>query len=118
MKRNKIIFMVATGLLSAMMIMSAGMYFFNYEEVSGVFEQLGFPTFIIYPLAILKILGLVAIWTRVSTTLVYFAYAGFLYDFILAFTSHLAIGDGEQGGAVVATLVWLVSFMYYKKLYA
>ncbi|MEQ8926172.1 MAG: DoxX family protein [Fulvivirga sp.] len=118
MKKNKIIFSVATGLLSALMLISAGMYFFNYDEVSGVFAQLGYPTYIIYPLAVLKVLGLIAIWTRLSTTLVYFAYAGYLYDFILAFSAHMAIGDGQQGGAVVATLLWLISFIYYKKVYA
>ncbi len=35
-KRNKVIYWVATGLLSLMMIMSAGMYLFNTEQVSGV----------------------------------------------------------------------------------
>ncbi|QSE97717.1 DoxX family protein [Fulvivirga lutea] len=118
MKKNKIIFMIATGFLSVLMLMSAGMYFFNYDEVSGIFDQLGYPTYIIYPLGVLKVLGLVAIWTRLSTTLVYFAYAGFLYDFMLAFSAHVAIGDGQQGGAVVAIVLWLISFTFYKKVYA
>ena len=100
------------------MLMSAGMYIFNNNEIIIVFGNLGYPAYLVYPLAALKVLGLVAIWTRLSTSLVYFAYAGFLFDFILAFFAHLAIGDGEQGGAVVALVLWLVSFTYHKKLYA
>ena len=47
-KRDKIIYWIATGLLSAMMLMSAGMYIFNNDTVTTVFTKLGFPTFIIY----------------------------------------------------------------------
>lgn len=83
-----------------------------------IFQSLGYPTYLVYPLAAVKVLGLIAIWTRFSTSLVYFAYAGFLFDFLLAFFAHLAISDGEQGGAVVAVVLWLVSFTFYKKLYA
>jgi len=63
-KRNKIIYLVATGLLTAFMSMTVGMYIFNNEMVSEVFTKLGYPTYIIYPLAITKILGLIAIWTK------------------------------------------------------
>lgn len=62
-KRNKIIYWIATGLLTVLLLMSAGMYIFNYEMVSYALK-LGYPTYIIYPLAILKILGLMAIWTK------------------------------------------------------
>lgn len=118
MKRDKIIFMIATGLMSLMMLLSASMYFINNAEISTIFESLGYPTYIVYPLAVAKILGIVAIWSRLSTTLTYFAYAGFLYDFILALVAHLHVNDGEHIGAIVALIVWSVSFMYYRKLYA
>ena len=38
------------------------MYFFNHEEVAGMFTDFGYPTYIIYPYAIAKLLGLIAIW--------------------------------------------------------
>lgn len=101
-----------------MMLMSAGMYVFNHEEISALFEAMHYPAYVVYPLAALKVLGLIAIWTRLSTTLTYFAYAGFLYDFILAFFAHYIVSDGEHGGAMVAITLWLVSFTYYKKLFA
>jgi hypothetical protein len=94
MKAAKITYFVATGLLSAMMLMSAGMYFFNHQEIAKAFAALGYPLHIIYPLAVAKLLGLVAIWSGISPTLRRLAYAGFLYTFILATTAHLVAGDG------------------------
>jgi len=118
MKRDKIIFYVTTGLLSALMLLSAGMYFFNNAEVSASFQKLGFPTFVIYPLAILKLLGIVAIWTRKSAALVEWAYAGFFFNFVLALTAHINISDGEFGGAAMAIVLLLTSYFFGKKAFA
>lgn len=115
-KRNKIIYWAATGLLTAFMLLSAGMYFFNYEMVSETFSKLGFPTYIIYPLAILKMLGLIAIWTKKSNTLKEWAYAGFFFDFLLAFSAHLNVNDGEFAGALVAMILLIVSYSFDKKI--
>ncbi len=116
MKNYKWAYWISTGLLTALMLMSAGMYFFNHAEVSKVFANLGYPTHVIYPLAIAKILGLVAIWTNQSKALKEWAYAGFFFDFVLAFMAHIAINDGEFGGAVVATILLFVSYFSWKKL--
>ena len=104
-------------LLSLMMCGSAGMYIFNYEEVQKVFTSLGYPTHIIYPLAAAKILGLVAIWSRWSKTLLNLAYAGFFYDFVLAFGAHVAVGDGEWFGAVLALALLAASFFSRRKVF-
>ncbi|GJM62777.1 DoxX family protein [Persicobacter diffluens] len=114
-KTNRIIYLIATGLLSLMMLGSAGMYIFNHEEMSKVFESLAYPTYIIYPLAAAKILGLVAIWTKKSQTLKEWAYAGFFFDFVLAFMAHTAVGDGEAAPSAVATLILLVSYYFEDK---
>ena len=98
------------------MLMSTGMYFFNHAEVSKVFTTLGYPTYIIYPLAIAKLLGLVAIWTNKSKWLKEWAYAGFFFDFILAFFAHYMISDGEQFPSLVALLLLVTSYYSWKKL--
>lgn len=116
LKRNRIIYLVATGLLTALMLMSAGMYFFNHEMVAETFIKLGYPSYIIYPLAIAKILGLTAIWTKKSNTLKEWAYAGFFFDFVLAVSAHIYIKDGEYAPAVVAILLLLVSYSFEKRL--
>ncbi len=117
MKRDRIIYYVVTGLFSLMMLMSAGMYIFNNEAIQEAFTKLGHPTYIIYPLAILKILGLVAIWTRASTWLKEWAYAGYFFNAVLAASAHLSIGDGEAGGAIAAILLILASYFMDKRVF-
>ena len=115
-KKEKIIYLASTGLLTALMLFSAGMYFLNYPMVSETFAQLGFPTFIIYPLAIAKILGLVAIWSKKNRTLMEWAYAGFFFDLILAAGAHISINDGEYAAALAGIVLLLTSYFSEKKL--
>ncbi|MEM1124457.1 MAG: DoxX family protein [Bacteroidota bacterium] len=116
MKNFKWIYRISTGLLTLMMLLSAGMYIFNHAEVSQSFTKLGYPAYIVYPLAVAKILGLIAIWTDQSKSLKEWAYAGFFFDFVLAFFAHLMIGDGEFAPAIVATLLLFTSYFSWKKL--
>ena len=116
MKRDKVIYWISTGLLTALMLMSAGMYLFYNEMVSEIFTSLGFPTYIIYPLAVAKILGLIAIWTNKSKMLKEWAYAGFFFDFMLAASAHIMVSDGEYPGAIVAMILLIVSYVFDKKI--
>ncbi len=116
MKRAKLIYLISTGLLSALMLMSAGMYFFNNAMVQEAFTSLGYPTYIIYPLGIAKVLGLVAIWTKRSTTLREWAYAGFFFDTLLAASAHLVAADGAAGGALVGLVLVLTSYLSDKRV--
>ncbi|WP_299459177.1 DoxX family protein [uncultured Microscilla sp.] len=115
MRIQKIIYWVATGLLSAMVLMSAGMYVFNYEKIKLVFTNLSYPTYIIYPLAVAKVLAVVAILTKKSAWLKEWAYAGLFFDFLLALAAHLAIADGEHYGAIVALVLLTVSYYFDRK---
>ena len=112
----RIIYYVSTGLLTALMLMSAGMYFFNHGMVAETFQSLGYPTYIIYPLAIAKILGLIGIWTKKSDTLKEWAYAGFFFDFVLALSAHLHVKDGEFLPALIAIILLMLSYTFEKKL--
>ncbi|QNM86840.1 DoxX family protein [Polaribacter pectinis] len=116
MKTNKIVYYISTGLLTLLMLFSAGMYIFNHAEVAGMFANFGYPTYIIYPYAIAKLLGLTAIWFIGNKTLKEWAYAGFFFAFIFAFFAHFMIGDGEQMGAVVAMILLIVSYIFNKKI--
>ncbi len=117
-KTNRIIYYISTGLLTALMLMSAGMYLFNHAAVSNIFNTLGFPSYLVYPLAVAKILGLVAIWTRKSNTLKEWAYAGFFFDFLLACSAHLYAKDGEFLPAVVAIILLITSYIFEKRVFS
>lgn len=109
-KTVKFIYYLSTGLLTAMMLFSAyGLLILNDQAQQG-FERLGFPGYVPFFLGIAKILGLLAIWTRICRPLIDWAYAGFLYVFLLAFGAHVAIADGGWGGSVAATFLLLVSY--------
>ncbi|TXG39683.1 DoxX family protein [Seonamhaeicola maritimus] len=116
MKRDKIIFYISTGLLSLLMLFSASMYFFNHEEISGMFKSFGYPTYIIYPYGAAKLLGLFAIWNPNFKAIKEWAYAGFFFAFILAFFAHFMIGDGEQAGAIIAMILLIISYIFNKRI--
>ncbi|MCR9144067.1 MAG: DoxX family protein [bacterium] len=82
--RTNLVYYVTTGIVTLIMTFSVGNYLFNHEFVREAFMKMGYPTYIVYPLAIAKILGLIAIWSRVSPLLTGLAYAGFFYDLVLA----------------------------------
>lgn len=115
--RNKIMYWISTLLLSALMFMSAGMYFFKNPMVQQMFKNLGYPTYIIYPLAFAKILGVLAILTRKVPFLKELAYAGFFFEFILAFSAHINAADGEYTAALIALILLIISYIYDKKIF-
>ena len=76
--------------------------------VRGFFTHLNYPSYIVIPLAIAKVLGIVAVLTRLSGWLTEWAYAGFFFDALLALAAHLNAEDGGyimSGGAIVLILV-------------
>lgn len=99
-----------------MMCFSAGMYIFNHQEIVKAFSTLGFPTYIIYPLAAAKVMGLIVIWGRFSQFLLGLAYAGFFYNLILAMSAHIMIGDGEFPGALLGLVLVTCSYLTQKKI--
>jgi len=118
MKKNKIVYYIATSLLTVLILFSAGMYFFNYDEVVQMFTNFGYPTYIIYPYAFIKLVGLYAIWNPNFSIIKEWAYAGFFFAFILAFFAHYMIHDGEHISALLALLLLIVSYIFNKKTQA
>ena len=108
------IYRISTGLFSANMLFGAAMYFVMHPMAVEMFESLSFPSYIIYPLAVAKILGLVAIWSNKSPVLKEWAYAGFVFELLLATSAHLNAKDGEFAGALMALVVVLVSYTFYR----
>lgn len=118
MKSIRITHLITKGLLSIMMTMSAGMYLFKNADINAVFESLGFPSYIVIPLALLKIAGILTIWFAKDRSLKEWAYAGFTFNFILAASAHIAAQDGEVFGAILALVLLLTAYFTDKKLTA
>lgn len=114
-KRDNIIYIIATALFSLMLFGGAITYFVNYEMTSEMFTQLGVPTEIIYPLAVAKILGVIAICFIRIPMLKSLAYLGFALDLILAMAAHLNAGDDKFYGPILPLLLLSVSYIFYRK---
>ena len=115
MKINKIIYWISTGLLSVLLLMSAGMYVFNNAEVAEMFTAFGYPLYIIYPLAFAKISAVVVLLTQKQSKIKEWAYSALFFEFVLAFFAHYMVGDGDQMGAVMAITLLVVSYIFGKK---
>jgi len=115
-KKNKIIYLIATGLLTALLLMSAGMDIFYNDMVSELYTKLGYPTNIIYPIGFVKILGVIAIWSKKANTLKKLAYAGFFFSFVLALGAHVSENDGGFVPAVIGIVLLAISYMFNEKI--
>ncbi len=117
-KRDLIIYRIVTILFTLLMLMGVSQYFFNYDMTSETVESIQYPTYIIYPLGIAKTLGIIAIWTNKSKVLKEWAYAGFVFVFLLAMSAHLNVNDGGFFGPVMALILVITSRIYNGKVYA
>jgi len=117
MKINKIFYWISTGLLSALLLMSAGMYIFNNIMVSEMFTAFGYPTYIIYPLAIAKIAAVAVLISQNQSKIKEWVYSALFFEFSLAFFAHFMIADGEQMGAIIAMVLLITSYIFGRKLF-
>ena len=117
MKRDKIIYWIATGIMCLIFTGSAMMYLFNYEMAASVFDHLGFPRWLVYPSAVLKLLGVTAVLTRKSNILKEWAYAGFFFDVAIAFTAHTIAEDGGGMLSLIALVMVVVSRFFESRVY-
>lgn len=97
------------------MVYSASMYFLNTEMARGFFTSLGYPEYIVIPLAIAKVLGVVMILWRKSKWLTEWAYAGFAIDSTLAFFAHY-VAQQSLTLTLVAMIALLTSYFFGKEV--
>lgn len=90
MKRDKIIYWGATGMVAAAMAASGGMYLTGNPEVLQGFEQLGYPGYFVLLLGVAKLLGAAALLVPVPEKIREWAYAGIAFTLIGATWTHIA----------------------------
>jgi len=116
MKNERLIYWVATAVMCLVYFFSASMYVFNHEWVVTSYTAIGFPTWLIYPSATYKILGIVAVLSKRSPLLTEWAYAGFFFNGALAVTAHVMVGDGAWPMSLIALVSAIASRIYYGKV--
>ncbi len=115
MKAQRIIYWIATGLFCALMLYSASMYFMNTGMIESFFEEFSHPTYIVIPLAILKICGVLMLLWRGIPWLTEWAYAGFFFDIVLAAAAHHYAGD-DITQTLIALILVVVSYFFGKEV--
>lgn len=117
-RHTKMINLVSTGLISLMMLGSAGMYFFTPEGAES-FKALGFPDYFRIQLGVAKITGVAVLLIPLfSHNIKEWAYAGFGITFISATYSHAMMGDSISKilMPLFALGILVVSYISLKKL--
>jgi DoxX-like family len=115
MKKDKIIYWISTGLLSAAMLMSSFMYLSKNTELMDNFKVFGFPPFFIALLGTAKLLGAIALVNPWFSKLKEWAYAGFVFIFIGAIWTHLATSTPFVPAFVLLVILG-VSYFFNSKV--
>ena len=115
MKKNKIVYWIATGLVSAFMLFSAYLYLSKSPELVSGMQSIGLPMWFVGLLGTAKLLGAVALVAPIGTRLKEWAYAGLGFIFIGAIWAHIATST-----PFVMPLVFLailsVSYVFWIKV--
>jgi len=120
MKRNKIIFWVATAIIILWEgVMPLSTLLFAPEQATIGTRPLGYPDYFAYALIICKALGVLAIsYPKAPVKLKEWAYAGLTFNLIFAFISHACVD--QNIGFMLMPLVVLgilaVSYRYNLKI--
>ncbi|MDT0558250.1 DoxX family protein [Ichthyenterobacterium sp. W332] len=115
MNYRKISYWVSTIIVCSVMLYSATMYFTKTEMIKGFFESFNYPTYLVIPLAIAKVLGIVMLLWRYSKWLTEWAYAGFFFDLLLASAAHY-FADHGIGLSVYTIPFLLISYFLGKEI--
>ena len=116
MKKDKIIYWTATGIVATVMLWSAFNFSLN-EEMKGAFAHLGLPNWFRIELTVAKILGALALLIpTIPNRIKEFAYCGFTITLISAIIAHSSSGDGISSiDPLVFLGILIVSYLYYYK---
>nr|WP_068888013.1 DoxX family protein [Pedobacter panaciterrae] len=120
MKKNKIIFWVATAILILWEgVMPLGTVLFAPEYVNAGTKPLGYPDYFAYALVYCKVLGIIAIsLPKIPGKLKEWAYAGLTFNLIYAFISHACVDQniGFMLLPLIILCILAVSYIYNNKI--
>ncbi|MFK5878796.1 MAG: DoxX family protein [Flavobacteriaceae bacterium] len=110
MPTRKTIHQITTYSLFFLLILTGVLYFIYYDVLVMYFEQYGYPAYLIYPLAIAKIVGSLVILFSKNLFFKELAYAGFFFNFVLAFFAHVMVGEVDPFPTISLVLL-LTSYL-------
>ena len=117
MKIFKLIYWITTLVMVVLIITSIYLNLLKFDDVAKFYERLSIPDWVIYPSAIFKILALTIIFTKRTSMLKEWAYAGLFFNAVLAFSAHQIEQDGMGIYALVAAMAIMISRIFEEKVF-
>ena len=115
MSYQKQIYWISTITLFSMLILTGILYIVYHDALVIYFKQYGYPTYLIYPLGIAKIMGSIVILYNRNGFLKELAYAGFSFNFVLAFFAHYMVDEFDPF-PTISLILLLTSYFLGKKV--
>lgn len=103
---------LVTGLMAALMLLSAIPDILRMPDALTVFARLGYPPYLLLFLGTAKSLGVAAVLVPGVPRLKEWAFAGLAFDVTGALYSHLSIGDPFGAWAPAASALALIAGSY------
>ena len=101
-----------TGLMAALLLLSAVPDVLRIPGALAVFRHLGYPPYLLVFLGTAKILGVVAVLLPGFPRLKEWAFAGLTFDVTGALYSHLSVGDPSSAWTPAVIALTLVGSSY------
>lgn len=118
MRAQKIIYWIATVLLSALFLYSAFTYLTDTTVIEGNYQDYQYPSYLVIPMAIAKIFAIIFILLRKPKWVMEWAYAGLFFDLVLASFAHYALDDPTMTLPLIAIILLLTSYFFGKTVRA
>jgi uncharacterized membrane protein YphA (DoxX/SURF4 family) len=118
MKATKAIYWTSTVLFALVFALTGTLYLIHSPQMVTKLATLGYPPYMLAILGTAKILGAIALVFPRLPRLKEWAYAGFVFDFLGAIWSHVAVqGVGRSAAVVLVPLALVtVSYVSYRRL--
>lgn len=114
-KLIKSIYWVSTGIVLFLLTWAAISYHVIYETQSDFFTKLGYPTYLVYPLAYLKILAILVVVSHRYNDLRDMVYAAYFFNMAMALVGHIMYGDFYIH-ALIGIVVLPISYLLGNKV--
>lgn len=114
-KSEKVLYWSATGYMLLLMMMSVVSYHINHDGMAMMFVAFGYPAYLVYPLAYLKLIGIIVVITNRYNNLKELVYATYYINMILAFVVHV-VAENFYWHAVLGLICVPISYIYSNKV--
>jgi hypothetical protein len=106
----KLVYWIATIVLCLGYLGGGLFYLFKTADAQAMYPQLGYPAYLVLLMGPIKLLGALAILTRLRVWISDLAYAGMFFHLPLAFSAHMGSGVPGWQPSVVMFACLLISF--------